>query len=324
MMVSFLMSSWLVLLCFFLLELSESSFLRVLSTSLLRARKVRERRSTSTANIYNEEGDIDQLRNADIAIGHSSPIVIIQCQNGTLVSYLNTTNPAQVSSKNLTTTHENIHSKLRLRVVGADFVTPLMDPQLCLVVTGLAADCAMTISHALQYVVNATHAYGSSPPGKLIAKSIADLFLKATVGSDRPFACHAFLCDMRRKETLSDNHEASSCYSNFTVSNQREGVIFEVEPNGSMRQVYASVVGAGAGALTTSKGKTSGYDILEAEFDSRHCDLDSAKLSATKVLQHCFENSWLSESESKDDEAEQGNTMTKVPSVQITHELIPY
>lgn len=306
------MSSWflvlVLLLSFLLLETAESVFLPFVSTSLLRARKLRSERRNSGSNIntYSEDGEIDQLRNVDIAIGNSSPVVVIQCQNGTLLSYINPSSTVITSSR-----HK--FSKLRIRIVGADFVTPLMDPQLCLVVTGLAADCALAIRHTLEYVANATHAFGVSPPGHLIAQSIADMFLKSTIGSDRPFACHAFLVDMRAKSV---NHVTSS-----DNSNSDRGIIYEVEPSGNTQQIFASVVGSGAGALTKSKGKTSGYDILESEYtSSTACDLESAKVLAAKILQHCAESSWLSEA--MEDELTGGVTSTTNYSVHAVHEFI--
>jgi len=309
-----------LLLSFSLLETVESVFLPSVSTSLLRARKLRSERRNSGSNIntYNEDGEIVQLRNVDIAIGNSSPIVVIQYQNGTLVSYMNPS-----SSTTVITSARHKFSKLRIRIVGADFVTPLMDPQLCLVVTGLAADCALAIKHTLEYVVNATHTFGVSPPGHLIAQSIADMFLKSTIGSDRPFACHAFLVDMRVK---SDNrHVTSSDNSNNSNSNSNRGIIYEIEPSGNTQQVFASVVGSGAGALTKSKGKTSGYDILESEYtSSTTCDLESAKVLAEKILQHCAESSgWLSEA--MEDELTGGGVTTTTTNYNVQaviHEFI--
>lgn len=311
-----------VVLCFIALEVSESSMFQVMSTGLLRARKARERRPSATVNTYNEEGEIDQLRNVDIAIGNSSPVVVMQCRNGTLVSYIDSSNciPESVST-NFTTRHK--FSKLRIRIVGADFITELMNPSLALVVTGLAADCGMTIKSALQYVVNATHAFGVAPPGRLIAKSIADLFLKATLGSDRPFACHAFVCDMRNT-SIETPVVYKNAHNNSTQTTERssQGVIYEIEPSGNVQQVYGSVIGAGAGALTRSKGKTSGYDVLEAEYVSPDCDIEDAKTIASKVLRHCADHSWLADI-SHEDDSNHLNSHTQ-PTINVVHKLIPY
>jgi 20S proteasome alpha/beta subunit len=152
----------------------------LITLSIVRSRAVRDR-SSGHVNQFGEEGEFVQLKEVDVAISKASTIVIMKCENHTVISYF--------------------QKKGLYSLANVDYVTNLFDPKLCLVVTGYAGDCRETIKFTKDTVLNSTFTYGTAIPGRMIANAIGKMFQESTTGSVRPFICHAFICDMRNNES---------------------------------------------------------------------------------------------------------------------------
>ena len=253
---------------------------------LIRGHKVREKRIKESFHADTYESRIE---NVDYAIDQASSVVVIIFSDGILVSKLQSTS----NNSDVLRANEDI--------VGVSGINEL-SAGLYLVVTGFGGDCREAIHFAKELVINGTFMNGFVPHGALVAKDIAKLFQASTMGSERPFACHALVCDCRPQVDLPHTSDDGS-------STNEQGVdrlcVFEIHPTGALQVVRGSVMGRGAGGLgrpsrpsaankasmlntdiASGSPHESGYECLERGYRP-NLNLPQAKALAETVLARC-------------------------------------
>lgn len=188
-----------LIVCIFILLVESSVFFGSLVS------KSNSKRQRKAAVEFNEYGDVPQFQNAYVGIGLARTVVIVRCNNGTLVSF-----------------YSLQRSALQM-AVSTKPIMSLGSPQQTLVITGLSGDCRILKRLALQVSLNHTAQYGAPASIRYIAHTLGKFLQSSSTGSARPFICHLFLIDSRA---------SNPC-------------IFEVDAFGGVQQVLAGIAGRG-------------------------------------------------------------------------------
>jgi 20S proteasome alpha/beta subunit len=196
----------------------------VLSTALHRQSQsaARRRALQSPPSDLIDEADlsIPQITHA-IEATRSIPrtVVVVRLKNETLVAVVDDA-----------TAHDDIRP---LQIpIGHHTVSVLAQPNLHLVVLGLAGDCRALHRHLREVVVNHTVAIAAVPPLSSVAKAVGDYLQSHIHSPDRPLACHAFVFDTTPYRLL-----------------QPRPQVYEISPSGEVHAVCAGVAGRFSRAL---------------------------------------------------------------------------